>query len=101
MKALLLVLIPFSLFAQMGALPGSLYSPAGRLADAARDLRAGQVDDVITIVVNENPSAIASGVTKTSRKSSAQNNITALAGKLPAGSRLGNLAGLTNDQQLQ
>ena len=73
MKALLLTLISVSAFAQMGASPGSVYSPMGRLADAARDLRAGQVDDIVTIVVNENASAVASSVTNTARKSSAMN----------------------------
>src|SRR6266849_3406779 len=101
MKVLQLALIPLSVFAQMGASPGSLYSPSGRFADAARDLRAGQVDDIVTIVVNENASAVASSVTNTSRKSSAQNSITGLAGTLPATSRLTNLLGVTNNQQLR
>ncbi|SRR5712691_10621159 len=101
MKVLQLALIPLAVFAQMGASPGSLYSPSGRLADAARDLRAGQVDDIVTIVVNEAASAVASSVTNTSRKSSAQNSVTGLAGKLPATSKLTNLLGVTNNQQLQ
>lgn len=75
--------------------------PAGRLADAARDLRASEVGDIVTIVVNENASAVASGVTNTSRKSSAANQITGLAGTLPATNRLTNLVNLTNNQQLQ
>jgi flagellar L-ring protein precursor FlgH len=101
MKAFLFTLIQLSMFAQMGASPGSVYSPSGVLADAARDLRAGRVDDVLTIVVNENASAVASGVTNTSRKSSAQNGITGLAGTLPATSKLSNLLTVTNNQQLQ
>jgi flagellar L-ring protein precursor FlgH len=101
MKAFFLVLVALSAFAQMGASPGSVYSPSGLLADAARDLRAGRADDIVTIVVNENASAIATGVTNTSRKSSAQNGITGLAGKLPATSKLANLFGVTNNQQLQ
>jgi flagellar L-ring protein precursor FlgH len=99
-KLLLSVLMPMSLFAQMGASPGSLYSPAGHLADSARDLRASQVDDIVTILVSENVSAVASGVTNTSRKSSAQNNITSLAGPVSATGRIANLLGVTNNQQL-
>jgi flagellar L-ring protein precursor FlgH len=101
MKRFLLILVPLAVFAQVGASPGSVYSPSGYLADAGRDLRAGQVGDILTIVVTENVSAVASGVTNTARKSSAQNNITGLAGTLPASSRLANLVGVANNQQLQ
>jgi flagellar L-ring protein precursor FlgH len=59
------------------------------------------VDDVITILVTENTSAVASGVTNTSRKSSAKNTITSLAGALAAGNPLGSLADLSNTQQIQ
>jgi flagellar L-ring protein precursor FlgH len=98
---ILWALIPLSsLYAQMGASPGSLYSPAGHLADSTRDLRASQVDDVVTILVSENVSAVATGVTTTSRKSSAQNNITSLAGPVAAAGRIANLLGVTNNQQL-
>jgi flagellar L-ring protein precursor FlgH len=87
--------------AQTGGSPGSLYTAGGRLADAARDLRASETGDIITIVVNENASAVASGVTNTSRKSSAQSGLTGLVGSLPATSRLTNLLNSTNNQQLQ
>ncbi len=95
------VIVAAPLMAQLGASPGSLYSPSGYLADSARDLRASQVDDVITIVVSEAVSAVASGTTNTSRKSSAQNSITSLAGALPGAGKLANLLGVTNNQQLQ
>ena len=36
------------------ASPGSLYTSSGRLADGFRDVRASQVYDLVTIVVNEN-----------------------------------------------
>lgn len=101
MRYFLAILVQIALWAQTGASPGSLYSPLGRLADSARDLRAGQVDDLVTIVVAENASAVASGVTNTQRKSSAQNKITSLAGPVSATGRIGNLLNLTNDQQLQ
>src|ERR1700680_316083 len=101
MKYILWLLLPASLLAQVGASPGSLYSPAGVLSDAARDLRASRLDDVLTIVVAENASGIASGVTNTSRKSSAQNQITALAGTLAAKTPLTDLLNMNNNQQIQ
>ncbi|MGA3100090.1 MAG: flagellar basal body L-ring protein FlgH, partial [Bryobacteraceae bacterium] len=45
--------------------PGAIWSPASRLADPARDVRASQVDDILTVVVVENASAVATGTTKT------------------------------------
>src|ERR1044071_1819389 len=60
------------------AAPGSIWTPGSRLADAARDLRAIQVDDVLTILVVENASAVAKGATKTQRSSSAKNTVGAL-----------------------
>src|ERR1035438_10338084 len=55
--------------------PGSLWSPSSRLTDLGSDVRAAQVDDLVTILVNENASAVATGATKTSRASSAQSSI--------------------------
>jgi flagellar L-ring protein precursor FlgH len=100
----ILLLLPAGLLAQnggLGASPGSLFAPSGRLADSTRDLRASRIDDVITIVVAENASAVASGVTNTSRKSTATNSIAALAGVLPAAGPLANLANISNAQQIQ
>jgi flagellar L-ring protein precursor FlgH len=80
--------------------PGAIWTPAARLNDLARDLRASQVDDVVTIVVTETVNAAASGASTTERASSANSSITALAGaKSPTGA-LANLAGLTGDQKL-
>jgi len=101
---LLATLVPALLPAQnggFGSSPGSLFSPSGRLSDSTRDLRASQVDDIVTILVTESASAVASGVTNTSRKSSANNSITSLAGTLAAGNPLANLANLSNNQQIQ
>ena len=81
--------------------PGSLYSQAGGLSDAARDLRAGNVGDSVTVLVSDRASALAKGVTNTARKSSAKNTVTSLGGTLAAGNPLGSLANLANDQQLQ
>jgi flagellar L-ring protein precursor FlgH len=73
---------------------GSLWSPAARFSDLASDLRARRVDDIVTIVVQENASATSSGATKSSRTSSVKNNITALAGVTKAAGPLANLATL-------
>jgi flagellar L-ring protein precursor FlgH len=80
--------------------PGSLWLPGSRLADAARDMRASQVDDILTILVAENASATASGTTKTARASSAKNSVTALAGAKAATSALANLAQTSGNTQL-
>lgn len=82
------------------ASPGSLWSPGSRLADAARDLRASQVDDILTIVVAEKASAVASGTTKTSRSSSTKNSVSALAGVTRAAGPWANLAGVSGNTQL-
>jgi len=82
------------------ASPGSLWTPGSRLADAARDNRASQVDDLLTVVVNEQASAVTSGTTKTQRSSSAKNSVAALAGITKATGPLANLANMSGDQQL-
>ncbi|MBZ5723564.1 MAG: flagellar basal body L-ring protein FlgH [Acidobacteriia bacterium] len=82
------------------ATPGSIWSAGSRLADAARDMRASQVDDVLTIVVAEQASAVTSGTTKTQRTSSTKNSVSALAGVVKATSPLANLAGMSGDTQL-
>ena len=45
--------------------PGSLYSGLAVLSDMAIDLRARNIDDVVTIVVSEQASAVSTGQTKT------------------------------------
>jgi len=45
--------------------PGSIWIAGSRLADAARDVRASQTDDILTIVVAEQASAVTSGATTT------------------------------------
>lgn len=95
--ALLPLLAPLG-FSQVSASPGSLYAVGGRLADSARDLRATDVGDIVTILVTDSTSALASGATTTSRKTSATSNINSVAGIVtPQLSRLLNTAG---DQQL-
>jgi flagellar L-ring protein FlgH len=80
---------------------GSIWLPNSRLADAARDLRASQIDDLLTIVVAEQASAVSTGSTKTQRSSSVKNNVTAAAGLMKAASPLANLAGVSGDTQLE
>jgi len=80
--------------------PGSLWSPGSRFADSARDPRASMVDDILTILVVEQASAVSSGTTKTQRASSTNNSITALAGITKATGPWANLAGITGNTQL-
>src|SRR6201999_1552868 len=80
--------------------PGSLWTPGSRLTDAARDVRASQIDDLLTVVVSEQASAVTSGTTKTQRSSSSKNSVAALAGLTKATGPLANLANMTGDTQL-
>ena len=82
------------------ATPGSTWVAGSRLADSARDVRASQVDDVLTVVVAEQASAVSTGATKTARASSTSNAIAALGGiKNPTGP-LANLANVAGNTQL-
>jgi flagellar L-ring protein FlgH len=80
---------------------GSMYSTPSRLGDAFRDVRAGQLNDLVTIVVTENTSAVSTGVTNTSRKSSVTAGVTSLLGPTKASGALANLATTAGDQELQ
>jgi flagellar L-ring protein FlgH len=82
------------------ATPGSIWQPGSRLADAARDVRASQVDDVLTVIVAEQASAVTSGVTKTQRSASTKNSVTSLAGVTKATGPWANLLGMSGDTQL-
>jgi flagellar L-ring protein FlgH len=82
------------------ATPGAIWAPGSRLADAARDVRASQVDDLLTIVVAEQASAVSTGTTKTQRTSSSKNSVAALAGLTKATGPLANLATMSGDTQL-
>jgi flagellar L-ring protein precursor FlgH len=97
----LLLSLPIAAIAQLGASPGSLFSPSGRLSDATRDLRARDLGDLVTIVVSDRASAIAKGVTNTSRKSSAKNTIASLGGAVASSNPLSALADINNNQQIQ
>jgi flagellar L-ring protein precursor FlgH len=80
--------------------PGSIWIAGSRLADAARDVRASQTDDILTIVVAEQASAVTSGATTTARKSSTANSITSLLGIKSATGPLANLANVSGDTEL-
>jgi flagellar L-ring protein precursor FlgH len=84
----------------VGVLPGALWSPAARLNDLARDLRASQVNDVVTVLVTETINAAASGASTTERASSANAGITALAGPKAATGALANLLNTSGDQKI-
>ncbi len=85
---------------QEGDFPGSIWSPSSRLADLGRDVRANKVDDLVTIVVAENASAVSTGQTKTSRASSANSSITSVLGPQKATGTLANLLNQTGSTSL-
>jgi flagellar L-ring protein precursor FlgH len=80
--------------------PGSLYSSGAVWGNLATDDRAHSVDDIVTIVVNEQASAVSTGATKTSRASSASSSLTQLAGVLPSAGKLANLANVNSSTSL-
>lgn len=80
--------------------PGSLFSSGSELADIATDVRARRVDDMVTIIVNEQASAVSTGQTKTSRASSANSAITSAAGQLKATGALANLLNMNTNTAL-
>ncbi|MGA2736003.1 MAG: flagellar basal body L-ring protein FlgH [Bryobacteraceae bacterium] len=87
--------------ANSDASPGSLWSSAALFTDLARDLRASRVNDMVTVLVAENASAVSTGNVQSSRTSSAQASITALGGVTKATGALANLLGTSGDQELK
>lgn len=79
---------------------GSLWTPGAQLGALGRDLRASQVDDLVTIVVAENASAVSSGTVKTQRSAAAKANISAIGRKYGGASALANLADLSGTSTL-
>jgi flagellar L-ring protein precursor FlgH len=79
---------------------GSLYASDGNLADMGMDYRAARVGDIVTVVVAEQATANAQGVTSTKRASSAKASVNSLFGPKSAASALTNLADLNGQQQL-
>lgn len=89
-----------SLAAASSAAPGSLWYPGSQFSDLARDVKASQVDDLVTILVVERASAVASGTTKTSRQSSANYSVGKIFGPTNPGGALANMASATGQQAL-
>jgi flagellar L-ring protein precursor FlgH len=81
-------------------LPGALWSPSARLNDLARDLRASQVNDVVTVVVTETINAASGGASTTERASSANASVASLAGVKSATGALANLLNTSGDQKI-
>ncbi len=79
---------------------GSIWQPGALLSDMARDLRASQVDDLVTIVVAESASAVSTGTTKSARQSSAKYAVTSIKGPTTATGPLANLLNTTGNQSL-
>jgi len=79
--------------ASNGQVPGNgaIWFPAARFSNLSSDLRSRNVDDVVTILVQESASAVSTGQSKTSRASSAQSAVTSLAGPKSATGALANL----------
>jgi flagellar L-ring protein precursor FlgH len=80
--------------------PGSLLAGPVAFADLSADLRARNVNDIVTIVVSEQASAVSTGLTKTQRTSSANAGITSAAGPLAVPGRLADLITVNGNNQL-
>ncbi len=80
---------------------GSLWSPTALFSNLGMDVKASRVDDLVTIVVNETFSAVATGDVKTARNSSAQSAITAAGGITKATGPLANLLNANTQTALQ
>jgi len=80
---------------------GSAWSPNARYANLAMDLKAYRVDDMVTIVVSETTSAVATGDVKTSRQSAAKSAITAAGGLTKPTGPWANLLNTNTQTQLQ
>jgi flagellar L-ring protein precursor FlgH len=78
---------------------GSLWSPEARLGNLGADLRARQVNDVVTIVVQERASAVSRGSVSSSRNSSANASVNAALGPRTSG-WLPNMASMSGQQKL-
>ncbi len=79
---------------------GSLWTPASRLSELGSDVRASQVDDLVTVLVTESASAVAQGTTKSQRQSTLNSSVAALGGVKNPKSALANLANVNTQSQL-
>lgn len=81
--------------------PGSTWSQNALFSNLGMDLKAGRVNDLVTIVVSETFSAVASGDVKTQRQATAQTNVAQLAGVTKTTGPLANLLKSNTQNQLQ
>jgi flagellar L-ring protein precursor FlgH len=81
-------------------IPGAIWTAGSRMADSARDLRASQLDDMLTILVVESASAVSKGTTKTERTSGVDATVKAAAGITKLAGPLANLAGASGSRHL-
>jgi flagellar L-ring protein FlgH len=72
-------------------MPGSIWTPNGRLTRLSADVKAMRIHDPIAIVVSESLAASTDGTVKNSRATNASSQISALFGKLSGGNALNNL----------
>ena len=86
---------------QAARAPGAIWSPNSIFANLGMDLKASHVDDLVTIVVLEKASAVATGDVKTQRASTAQSSIQAAGGITKAAGPWANLAKTNTNTQLQ
>jgi flagellar L-ring protein precursor FlgH len=86
---------------QAARAPGAIWSPNAIYANLGMDLKASRVDDLVTIVVLEKASAVATGDVKTQRTSTAQSSIQAAGGITKAAGPWANLAKTNTNTQLQ
>ena len=79
---------------------GRFWTPVAQFADLGRDLIASRVNDLVTIVVTEQASAVSTGASQTSRQSSLAVSIPSLVGiKSPTGG-MANLVNMTGANAL-
>ncbi len=86
---------------QASRAPGAIWSATAMYTNLGLDLKASRVDDLVTIVVNEKASAVATGDVKTQRTSTAQSAVTAAGGLTRAAGPWANLAKANTNTQLQ
>jgi flagellar L-ring protein FlgH len=86
--------------ANTGYTTGSIWNPAGPLAELARDDKAYRVGDILNIDVIEQTSSAATGNVKTSRSFSASSGISALMGEIGSSAGLANLFSPTSNRAL-
>ena len=80
---------------------GSIWSQNALFSNLGMDLKASRVDDLVTIVVNETFSAVATGDVKTARQSQAQASVAAAGGITKTTGPLANLVKSNTQTSLQ